>query len=484
MRQARQLLLHDTFGANLIGAVFLRDGAVLSAAAGCGSVPSRALHASDRSLTDGQIRLAPRIRFACPWINDPFVVVFCVNRTYQDSFSLLKWAGTRTLPRGSDILMTQPNSAEHQRAGGYVRPQWLVGAAAVLVVIAVVLGTRLARFADPESAAVAGSSASPTPVTAGDLAAVRPGGSDDLHCADDAGSAAGQVAASTAEPTLEATKSRLLVSQSAENLTSVALMAVDDPRERLDAIKEAMSIGDRDAIVVWAAVQICDRPRPNLNCPAREWEDELLKLDSGNSEVWIRVAARHYQRGDTAKALDSLRHAATAAETREYWPETVAMLERALDAAGGYSFTQRARFAFDFAAAHAPDAAPYVSMCGTQSRIDAEWAQACLEYGRLVERQGKTESVLAIGQTIQIAALEAMGNTAATETVAAQQDEAARERASEPAGERVDVFILSNTRLFAAYLAALRERGERAARAEARAEANRLAERCSQQRTN
>ncbi len=366
----------------------------------------------------------------------------------------------------------------------HLRPQWLVGAVAVLVAVGLVLGIRVARPPDPDAAVVAGSQATPTAVAADEPlhgTTAEPASADDALCADDEGSAAAHaVGPSPDDPALSTTKNRLRVSQSAENLTSVALMAVQDSRERLDAIKRAMSLGGRDAIVVWSAVQICDHPRPDLDCPAREWEDELSKLDSENSEVWVRVAARRYERGDTAQALDALQHAATAAETREYWAETVGMLERALNAAGGYSFPQRAELAFGFAAANLPAYAPVVSMCGKQSLVDAEWAQACLDYGRLFERQGKTEIGLAIAQSIQIAALEAMQNTEEAQAVAARKAAASRERMSAPAGERADVFVLGNTRIFAAFLAAARERGERAARMEARAEAKRLADRCSQ----
>ncbi len=370
-----------------------------------------------------------------------------------------------------------------------VKPQWLVGAAAVLVAVGFVLGIQFARSPEPDPDAVASSQGSSTPVTPGEAvrgAAAQPDGSDDALCAGDEGSAAAHtVGVLPDEPSLGTTKTRLLVSQSAENLASVALMMeVTDARERVDAITRAMSIGDRDAIVVWSAVQICDRPRPDLDCPAEGWEDELLKLDGENSEVWIRVAARRYERGDTAKALDAVRHAATAGETREYWAETIAMLERALNAAGGYSFPQRAELAFGFAAANLPAYAPVVSMCGKQSLVDAEWAQACLDYGRLLERQGKTDIGLAIAQSIQIAALEAMRNTEEAQAVAARKDAASRERMSAPAGERADAFVFGNTRIFAAYLAAVRERGERAARTEAREEAKRLADGCSQQPAN
>ncbi len=245
-----------------------------------------------------------------------------------------------------------------------------------------------------------------------------------------------------------------------------------------------MNTGPRGATVVWHAVQICARAAADLKCRIGNGRTSCLKLDSQNSEVWIRVALTRYGRGDTAQALDALQRAATAAETRDYWPETVEMLERALDSAGGYSFPERAVSAIGFAAASLHPYGPYVDMCRKQSEIDAEWAQACLEYGRLVERQGKTEIGLSIAQIIQIAALEGMGNAEAAQFVAARRDEAARSRSAEAVDLRGDFFLVSNPRLFATYLAALRERGERAAVIELRAEVKRLAELCSQRRGN
>ncbi|MEO8466016.1 MAG: hypothetical protein ABI640_11800 [Gammaproteobacteria bacterium] len=369
-----------------------------------------------------------------------------------------------------------------------MRSQSLVGVAVAVVAVAVVLGARVGRSPGPQSV-VAGSGPGliPAPVVGALRAPPAPAEqSDDALC-----SAYGRSSADSpggalrdkpvGDPFMTAARQRLLVSQSPENLISVALLAREDDAQRMAATERAMSVGRDNAIVVWSAVQICDRVAEHPNCPAQDWETELQKLDSENSEVWIRLAASAYERGEIANALEALRRASTAAESRDYFPETVAMLERALDSAGGYAFPQRAMLAISFASANLPAYAPYVNMCSKQS-LDAEWAQTCLDYGRLVERQGKTEIGIGIAQSIQFAALEAMGDAGAAEEVQARK--ASRARIREATDARFDFFIFGTPRLFADYLAAMREHGERAALAQSRIEANRLADLCSQARAH
>jgi hypothetical protein len=239
-----------------------------------------------------------------------------------------------------------------------------------------------------------------------------------------------------------------------------------------------MGTGVRDATVVWSAVLLCDREPDELRCPGQQWEDQLVELDGENSQVWIRVAASRYEQGDEARALEALHRAAAAAGTREYMVETVQMVERALDSAGGYSFPERSTLAFGIAAANLPAHESYLRMCRRQSENDAEWAQACLDYGRLVERTAKTEIGVSMAQAIEIAALDAMNNSDEAEAVAARKYEAENDRALRPIDPLAERLILSNPRQFAAYLALVEQKGERAASAELRAEADRVARRC------
>ncbi|HEX7236973.1 MAG TPA: hypothetical protein VF405_08440 [Gammaproteobacteria bacterium] len=252
-------------------------------------------------------------------------------------------------------------------------------------------------------------------------------------------------------------RERLLVSLDAEHLAAAAMMT-RNPRSRVEDITRAMAAGSQNAAIVWHAVQICGAAGGVVPCPEREWEEQLLKLDGENSEAWIHVAARRLARGEST-AFYAIQRAASAAETNVYWPETVELIERGLDAAGGYPFSARASTAFGVAAANQPDYKGQVAMCKARSEVDRAWADACLRYGQVAEQRRKTVLGQTSARTLQIAVLEAIGDEEATAKVRArvQQGVATADR------RRVDALIVSGPRPFERYLAKLSESGELAA---------------------
>jgi hypothetical protein len=171
----------------------------------------------------------------------------------------------------------------------------------------------------------------------------------------------------------------------------------------------AVALTPIDAFVLWGAVHICAEEREANGCLLRDWEERLLKVDGQNSESWIRVAANRYKAGEPDSALDALRHAATAAETRAYWADTIGMVERGFAAGSDYAFSERVLMAFGFAASELSNYRDYVTMCKEQSAKNVDWAYTCLAYGELVENQGKTDMGVSIARSIQLLALEALG---------------------------------------------------------------------------
>jgi hypothetical protein len=133
---------------------------------------------------------------------------------------------------------------------------------------------------------------------------------------------------------------RLSVSSSAEHLHLAALLERESV-SRIDLMARAVALTPDDPFVLWGAVHICAEERAAKGCPLRDWEERLLKVDGQNSESWIRVAANRYKAGESDSALDALRHAATAAETRAYWTETIEMVERGFAAGSDYAFPER-----------------------------------------------------------------------------------------------------------------------------------------------
>jgi len=269
----------------------------------------------------------------------------------------------------------------------------------------------------------------------------------------------------------------LSVSLSAEHLHLAALLE-EDPASRFELLDSAISLSPSDPFLVWGAVQICTEASDSMPCPLRDWELLLLSVDGQNSESWIRVAANRHAANDDEAALEAMRYAATAAESRAYWTETIEMVERGLAAGSDLAFSERANMAFGIAASELPRYADYTEMCEERSSESVDWAYACLAYGEVVENQGKTEIGVAIGRSIQRLALERLGET----EKAAEMQQRIEARSQEKLDSIKDYnptimrLIFSNPTLFSAYLAAIRSQGEEAAQRQITVQIERLIE--------
>lgn len=269
---------------------------------------------------------------------------------------------------------------------------------------------------------------------------------------------------------------RLSVSPSTEHLHLAALLE-DDSTSRIELLDRAISQSPNDTFLMWSAVRICTEERDATACDLADWERQLLMIDGQNSESWLRVAANRYKAGETDAALEAMRHAATAAETRIFWTETIEMIERGFTAAGSdYAFPERAGMAFGIAAAKLQRYDDYTTMCKEQSLLSADWAYTCLGYGELAENQGKSDISVTIGRAIQKLALEALGEEDKLAAVKARQQIFRQERQDDIGKDYaiIERLMFSNPTIFSAYLAAIRTHGEASARAYLADETSRL----------
>ncbi|MGI9237721.1 MAG: hypothetical protein ACR2QZ_10015 [Woeseiaceae bacterium] len=258
---------------------------------------------------------------------------------------------------------------------------------------------------------------------------------------------------------------RLSASTSAEHLHLAALLE-NDPALRIELLDRAISGNRDDAFLLWGAVQICSEIDEPTTCQLRDWERRLIAVDGQNSESWVRIAANRYAAGEYDKALEAMRYASTAAESRAYWTEAIEMIERGLAAGSDYAFPDRAGMAVGVAAAKLPRYGDYVTMCKEQSAKNVDWAYACMAYGELVENQGKTEMGVAIARSIQKQALEALGELEKAAEVE-QRLQARRKERMDSIGDynaMTERLIFSNPTFFYSYLAAVRSKGELEAR--------------------
>lgn len=271
----------------------------------------------------------------------------------------------------------------------------------------------------------------------------------------------------------------LSASSSAEHLHLAALLE-NDPVARVELLEQAISSSPSDPFLVWSAVRVCSDSAASLDCPLADWQQRLIAVDGQNSESWIRIAANRYAAGDTEGALEAMRHAATAGETRIYWTETVEMFERGLAAAGSEQpFPERAGMAFGLAAMMLPFYGDHTRMCVEQSPLNAEWAYTCLRYGELAENQSKTEIGVAIGRSMQKLALEALGEKEKAADIEQKIQRRRQERLSADIDHTnlTERLMISNSTMFTAFLAKTRSVGEVEARRQIVAEIDRLLER-------
>ncbi|MEM9055979.1 MAG: hypothetical protein AAGD86_00805 [Pseudomonadota bacterium] len=267
----------------------------------------------------------------------------------------------------------------------------------------------------------------------------------------------------------------LSASPIAEHL-HVAALLVDDPVSRFELLDAAIARSPGDPFLLWDAVRMCTDSIEAAPCPLRKWERLLIAADGQNSEAWIRIAANRYADGDNEAALDAMRHASTAAETRAYWTETIEIIERGYAAGSDFSFPERASTAFAFAGAKLPRYRDYFRMCDERSANSADWAYACLAYGELVENQGKSSMGVSIARSIQTVVLKALAEADKAAEVQ-RRAEAERQvwlRSYEDGDLAEEMLILLDPTLFHAYLAAIRAEGEVAARRKLNIEIKRL----------
>lgn len=265
------------------------------------------------------------------------------------------------------------------------------------------------------------------------------------------------------EGILQQAVSRLAVSTSAEHRLAAALME-QNPARSSSLISEAMIDGKDDVLVAWHAAGICTKTVQETGCPLQAWEEQLLSLDGQNTEVWSRVAANRLDAGDNTGALSAMQSAATAPETNIYWPETVAMTERALSAAGDLPFAQRVSTSFGVGAASGPGVSAIVEMCRNMAPVNSDWAYACLGYGERGEQQGKGILTQQIARAIQKIALLALGEEERASIVEARAQSVRHSfPIRSPSRELSEALMLTRPSFFYRYLTAVRQHGEVAA---------------------
>lgn len=198
-----------------------------------------------------------------------------------------------------------------------------------------------------------------------------------------------------------------------------AAQLADSPDDRVDIFRRTIDSGDVTAHFLWSAVNTCLVDIQRVSCPAEDWLNRLLAVDSENSLVWMRAAAYYYANNDLDRAKQALDRAGIAYEANSYWYEDVMSAKAGADAVGGFSERASYLIATGFAAAYPGPEKLYTDMCSEMSERDSDWAYACAAYG---ERAGETATTIMarqIARAIQANALIALGEAEDSARIAA-----------------------------------------------------------------
>ena len=188
-----------------------------------------------------------------------------------------------------------------------------------------------------------------------------------------------------------------------------AAQLADSAADRIEIFKRSIDAGNVSTHFLWSAVNMCLDHMQTVACPAEDWLNRLLAVDSENSQVWMRAAGYYYATGDLDRARQALDRATIAYEADSYWYEDVMSAKAGADAVGGFSERASYLMAIGFAAAYPAPVKMYSDMCSSMSIRDPDWAYACAAYGERAGEIGTTIATRQLGRAIRANALIALG---------------------------------------------------------------------------
>lgn len=260
-----------------------------------------------------------------------------------------------------------------------------------------------------------------------------------------------------------ATTEILNVSADSEHLHLSALLS-KDPATSVDFVARAMAANPNVAKLAYDAVWMCAKAKDVADCPIEAWERRLVDLDKENSEAWGLIAKNRYERGEVDAAFEAMRRAASAAETRDYYAETIEMAERSFAAGGLLSLEERIVQAYFVGNTFSLHTWAPLGMCREQGAMDAEWARVCLAYGDLTEKRGQNDGTKLTGIKIQKYALEQLGELRDKADVEARLKEFGTWRPPDDMLAMLSTLLIATSSdAWSGYVASYKADGERAA---------------------
>jgi len=216
----------------------------------------------------------------------------------------------------------------------------------------------------------------------------------------------------------------LEVAEDADLSLAAAFLSLTDQTDPkyVDRLLRALSLDRANPVTLERLLDACINRAELRICAERGIVERAAEADGGNGEMWGAIAGYHVSRGHTDAALDALRRAASAGVYREYFVDYVRVMELGLAAAvADRSYGERITEAIGRAAAFT---APYLTAyaeCRDRVADDPLWRDACLDFGRQLERRSQSALNRGIGIGLQVMIADETGDDAALAAAQARQ---------------------------------------------------------------
>lgn len=201
-------------------------------------------------------------------------------------------------------------------------------------------------------------------------------------------------------------------SKDPEHLLMVALLGSGTTSKLgVSAMEKALAVDPDNLLTLWNFLDACSLHPEATVCANGSIEKRAILANGDNGLLWGKIADYRLERGDIAGAYGALIKATSAPWFNNYFIEHVEMLERGLAAATNYPYRKRITNAIGVAAAMPFMFYNVFQGCEEQAAGSAEWLQACIEYGKRLEHDGRTILSIGFGISLQRQMYEVAGDT-------------------------------------------------------------------------
>lgn len=134
-----------------------------------------------------------------------------------------------------------------------------------------------------------------------------------------------------------------------------------------------------------------------------------ITLDSDNGALWLQIANVEAAKANLEGFTTALENTISAPTFNEYWAETIQLFDQAFLENGYNHKTSRMINAVGFSSALASGISELTMYCKKLASKRADIAQLCADAGGIIKSQAKTSFLELTGYSLQITALEALG---------------------------------------------------------------------------